>query len=155
MSYSPNYIKPLRRILRKKSTWHETVLWKKLRNKKLMNLRFQRQYSIGRYILDFYCHEAKIAIEVDGNIHDSDHQRKYDAIRTCELNNFGIRVLRIKNDEVKHDINGVMARIIATIRTDTSVAPSLRVPTEAISKKYASRRWVREGYRSRGRGKEG
>lgn len=86
--------------LRKSMTSAEKVLWQQLRNRKMEGLKFRRQHPVNIFILDFYCHEKKLAIEVDGGIHQSEDQREWDENRTFELNEFGITVLRFANEEV-------------------------------------------------------
>ncbi len=59
----------------------EVILWNELQGGRLMNLKFRRQYGIGRYVVDFYCHKLKLVIEVDGNSHSSEKAKKYDKRR--------------------------------------------------------------------------
>jgi very-short-patch-repair endonuclease len=92
--------KALAAELRKNMTYAEKVLWQQLRNRKLDNLKFRRQHPVAIFILDFYCHEKKLAIEVDGGIHNNEEQKEWDENRTYELNEFGIVVLRFSNEEV-------------------------------------------------------
>ncbi len=73
--------------------------------------KFYRQYSVGRYILDFYCPEIRLAIEVDGSQHYSQEGKKYDVKRTTYLNNFNIRVIRFTNLEVLQNLYGVCQEI--------------------------------------------
>ena len=86
--------------LRKNMTVAEKVLWHQLRNRKVNDLKFRRQHPVDIFILDFYCHERKLAIEVDGEIHNQEDQREWDENRTFELNEFGIQILRFRNDDV-------------------------------------------------------
>ena len=95
-------------ILRNKMTQAEKLLWEKLRNKQL-GVRFKSQHPIGRFIVDFYCHQAKLVVEIDGEIHDG--QKEYDKGRVGEMEEYGIRVLRFRNHEVFEDIEGVVERI--------------------------------------------
>lgn len=94
--------------LRKNMTYAEKVLWQQLRNRKLNNLKFRRQHPVDIFILDFYCHEKRLAVEVDGGIHKSPEQKEWDENRTFVLNEFGIRVLRFSNDEVIDSIGKVL-----------------------------------------------
>lgn len=89
-----------RKKLRNKSTPAEAVLWRSLKNRQLEGKRFRRQYSIGNYILDFYCQEEKLAIELDGAHHFTEEGIKYDKIREEYLNSIGIRILRFENAAV-------------------------------------------------------
>ena len=92
-------------------TYAEKVLWQQLRNRKMDGLKFRRQHPVSIFILDFYCHEKKLAIEVDGGIHQSEDQREWDGNRTFELNELGITVLRFANEEVIDSINKVINEI--------------------------------------------
>ncbi len=80
-------------------TYCEKLIWAYLR-KRQMKERFLRQYSVDSYVIDFYCARLKLAIEVDGDIHDLLDQKKYDKDRQEYLENFGINFIRIKNDEL-------------------------------------------------------
>ncbi|MCT4590161.1 MAG: endonuclease domain-containing protein [Carboxylicivirga sp.] len=97
------------KLLRKNVTETEKKLWNKLRNRQLSGLKFRRQHPINIFIADFYCHEKKIVIEVDGDIHK--YQKEYDEGRTAELNDLGIKVLRFTNDEVCSNIRKVCDKI--------------------------------------------
>ena len=96
------------RELRKTMTGSEKLLWSQLRNRQLSGYKFLRQHPIvykvdfkgmRYFVADFYCHERKLIIELDGPVHDSNVE--YDRFRDNELNDMGIRVLRIKNQELK------------------------------------------------------
>ncbi|MFH2136529.1 MAG: endonuclease domain-containing protein [Patescibacteria group bacterium] len=104
-------IKIKRRILRKNQTDAERKLWSILRNKQMDNLKFFRQYSVGPYILDFYCPKHKLVIELDGGQHGEEKQRAYDEERTNYLQQHNISVLRFWNDEVLTNIDGVATKI--------------------------------------------
>ena len=97
--------------LRKSMTYAEKVLWQQLRNRKLEGLKFRRQHPVSIFILDFYCHEKKLAIEVDGGIHQSEDQQEWDENRTFELNELGITVLRFKNEKVIDSTAEVIRKI--------------------------------------------
>jgi very-short-patch-repair endonuclease len=86
--------------LRKNMTVAEKVLWQQLRNRKVGGLKFRRQHPVDLFILDFYCHERKLAIEVDGEIHNQVDQKEWDENRSFELNEFGIQILRFSNEDV-------------------------------------------------------
>jgi very-short-patch-repair endonuclease len=85
--------------MRKNPTQAEDILWGMLRKKQL-GVKFNRQYIIECYIVDFVCLEKQLIIEVDGKYHDTEYQRGYDEQRTQILNNLGFRVLRFVNEEV-------------------------------------------------------
>ena len=87
------------RQLRKDSTKEEEIVWNLLRNRKFMNLKFRRQHVINGFVLDFYCAELKLAIEIDGPIHDD--RREYDKARQQLIEQRGLTFTRISNDDVK------------------------------------------------------
>jgi very-short-patch-repair endonuclease len=99
--------------LRKNMTNAENILWEKLKNKQILNLRFRRQHPIDIFIADFYCHSVRLVIELDGEIHKT--QIEYDKGRTAELERFDIQVIRFKNDEIKNNIETVIKRIETTV----------------------------------------
>src|SRR5579871_593354 len=96
--------------LRKEMTPAEKVLWKLLRGRHFDGIKFRRQHPVGSYILDFFCYEHRLAIELDGEIHLQ--QEEQDKLRDATLlTSFNIRVIRFKNDEVISDIGSVLERI--------------------------------------------
>lgn len=97
--YNKKLLQNNRRNLRHKLTPAEATLWTMI-NKQQLGVRFLRQYSAGNYILDFYCPEYRLAIELDGEVHFDEHYIQKDKIRTQFLNNKDIRVLRFENFEV-------------------------------------------------------
>lgn len=100
------------REMRREPTPAEEHLWQALRGSAL-GVRFRRQHPVGRFILDFWCPAARLAIEVDGDIHDLQQER--DAERTAVLESFGYSVLRFRNEEVMQDRPSVLARIRAEV----------------------------------------
>jgi len=104
------YIKKVfARSLRKEQTREEAIVWNLLRNRKFMNLKFRRQHDIEGFIVDFYCHELKLAVEIDGKNHDK--QKDYDELRQELILSKGIRFVRVTNDEVNRDYNILFERI--------------------------------------------
>lgn len=99
------------RALRKAQTKAELLLWDALRNQQVRNLKFRRQHPFDNYILDFYNHELKLAIEVDGEIHHDPDVVAYDEVRTQNLNEQGITVLRFSNDAVEYELGSVIKAI--------------------------------------------
>jgi len=97
--------------LRKNQTPAESTLWEYLKDSRLCGLKFRRQHPISRYIADFYCHQLKLVIEIDGSIHQLPENKEHDIGRTTELSEFGIEVLRFTNDEVIHNVNSVLSQI--------------------------------------------
>ena len=103
--------KDLRRRLRKELAPAEAQLWSRLRRGQLGGRRFRREYSIGPYCVDFYCVQAKLAIEVDGDTHFIPEAKQYDAQRQQYIGAFGIRFLRVTNVEVYDNLDGVVEAI--------------------------------------------
>jgi very-short-patch-repair endonuclease len=99
-----------RRELRRKATSQEKLLWEKLRNQKL-GFRFKRQYSIGGYILDFYCAKKKLIVELDGEIHNTKDAKEYDAVRDKFFRELGYKTIRFWNGEVESDTEKVLEKI--------------------------------------------
>jgi len=97
------------RELRSVMTEAEKVVWQRLRGNRLGGLHFRRQQVIGGYIVDFYCHAAGLALELDGPIHE--RQADYDAERDQVLAAHGVRALRIQNEAVFEDIDSVLEMI--------------------------------------------
>jgi len=99
----------LAKDLRRRMTPQEKILWRALRNDSLGALHFRRQQVIAGYIVDFYCASARLAVEIDGDSHL--HRAEHDALRDRTLAEMGIRTLRIGNQEVHQDAEGVLRRI--------------------------------------------
>ncbi|WP_266205247.1 endonuclease domain-containing protein [Pontibacter kalidii] len=106
--YKP-YLKELARQLRQNSTLSEVLLWDELKNKQLLGLDFDRQKPLGNYIVDFYCKDLMLAIEIDGDSHD--YSLEEDAARQRELEQLGVRFLRFDDAEVKRAIPNVLREI--------------------------------------------
>lgn len=96
--------KQLRRIM----TPAEKKLWRYLRNRKFYGLKFRRQHPIRYYIADFYCHEIRLVIELDGGIHNRSEVKERDENRQAEIERFELHVLRFKNEQVMEDVVAVM-----------------------------------------------
>ena len=101
--------------LRRKPTDAESRLWFQLRGKRLDGRKFRRQHPIPPYVVDFYCGEIKLAIELDG----SHHSDSADASRTKYLAALGMQVLRFWDNQVLNDMDGVLAAIVASIQART------------------------------------
>ena len=99
-----------RRSLRTNMTYCEKIVWMHLRKRQL-GYRFLRQYSVDSFVIDFYCPELKLAIELDGNVHEIPEQKKYDKERQKYLEAFGIKFIRIKNEEFLGNPNKAFNRI--------------------------------------------
>ena len=105
---------PLAKQLRKEMTKEERHLWYDFLRS--YPVRFSRQKVLGKYIADFYCAEAKLVIELDGSQHFEDRNVKNDADRTAFLEGYGLRVIRIPNNEVGRNFRGVCAYIDAAVK---------------------------------------
>ena len=101
------------RELRLRTTEAEQKLWSLLRNRQLKGKKFRRQHAIANYVVDFYCHECRLVIELDGNFHTDDEAKEYDKARTALLNELGITVLRFWNEEVIKDSENVLRKVSA------------------------------------------
>jgi very-short-patch-repair endonuclease len=99
------------RELRKNETEAEKVLWRELRSRRCSGLKFRRQHPAKEFVLDFYCHEYLLGIEVDGTVHENEAAKEYDQNRTAELENLGITLLRFKNEEVLSNLSKVLNEI--------------------------------------------
>jgi very-short-patch-repair endonuclease len=99
------------RELRKSMTPAEKILWKYLKNNKLGGFKFRRQHPLDIFIADFYCHQKKLIIELDGGVHDTAERMEYDDNRTFELEEKGFRVLRFRNEEIITNIEYVLSKI--------------------------------------------
>lgn len=97
------------REMRREPTLAEAALWKRLRNGRLGRWHFERQFVVGEFIVDFYCHAARLVVEVDGPVHD--HQTERDEDRDATLVSQGLRVLRFPNERVLRDICAILSEI--------------------------------------------
>ncbi|WP_172916253.1 endonuclease domain-containing protein [Capnocytophaga canimorsus] len=121
--YNPK-LKEFARTLRKNSTLSEVLLWKQIKNK-VLGVEFHRQVPMLEYIVDFYCHELKLAIEVDGNIHDFSYLE--DAQRQGEIEKYGVKFIRFSNEEIKYNMFGVILALdekIRELQTEQEEIPS-------------------------------
>ena len=102
--------------LRKNLTEAEKILWIELKNRKLEGLKFRRQHPLHYYVADFYCHEQRLVIEVDGQIHKQRQQHEHDENRSAELERYGIRIIRFTNEQVENSIKDVLNFIVEFIK---------------------------------------
>lgn len=102
-------MKELARELRKNQTPTEKIVWNLLRNRNFLNLKFRRQKEIQGFIVDFYCDEYSLAIEIDGKIHDK--QKEYDEWRQIQIESKGVHFIRVTNAEVYRDVNILLKQI--------------------------------------------
>ena len=96
----------------------EAALWRDLRGRRLQGFKFRRQHPIGPYFVDFYCHEARLAVEVDGGGHAETEQAKYDEERTAALRAEGTRLVRFWNHDVLRRRDEVVAEILRLLMDD-------------------------------------
>lgn len=122
----PGTTTPQRRALRRDQTDAERALWNLVRAGQLDGLKFRRQHAVGRYILDFCCIDAGLAVELDGSMHDTAKGITHDETRTRFLATRGIRVLRFSDGDVLREPEGVVTAILAAAR---SGSPHLASPT--------------------------
>lgn len=104
----------VRKKLRKESTPQEIILWSRLRNNGI-GFKFKRQYSVGGYILDFYCPSKRLGIEIDGSQHLEN--KEYDKNRTKLFNDLDIKIIRFWNNEVNENIDSVMQKIMSELHS--------------------------------------
>lgn len=97
------------RHLRKDQTAVEQIVWDLLKNRKCLGLKFRRQHVLAGFIVDFYCNECKLAIELDGNVHD--RQKDYDELRDREISAKDIHIIRIRNSEINKDPQIIIKKI--------------------------------------------
>lgn len=109
--YNKPLIKKLRQDLRKKQTESEARLWHYLRGRKLDGYKFYRQYSIGNYVADFYCPKKRIAIELDGSVHNNKLTRINDKVRTATFESVNVMVIRFWNAQVLNDTERVVKQL--------------------------------------------
>jgi very-short-patch-repair endonuclease len=103
--------------MRKTPTPAERILWETLRDRKILKRKFRRQFALDCFILDFYCQELKLAIEVDGEIHSEPGQVAHDENRDGYLRSVGCTILRFPNDAILRDLKTVILKIADTIDT--------------------------------------
>ena len=99
------------KVLRGTETIAEKLIWEQLKMKQLNGFKFRRQHPISQFIVDFYCHEIGLVIEIDGEIHHKPENKEYDENRTAELEKFELKVLRFTNYEVELHMDKVLDTI--------------------------------------------
>jgi very-short-patch-repair endonuclease len=105
------------RILRKSITVAEKLLWSELRNRKQFKARFKKQHPIDIFIVDFYCHELRLVIEIDGAIHLEEDVNEYDLGRTADLEKLGIKIIRFTNNQLFTELEAVVHIIIISMES--------------------------------------
>jgi very-short-patch-repair endonuclease len=114
----------LSRTLRRDQTDAEIKLWSALRDRQLSGVKFRRQFSIGRFIIDFYSPEFKLGIEADGGQHYDDKGSQRDELRTRELADLGVQIIRFSNLEILNHFDGVCQVIQEAIEKKRENSPS-------------------------------
>lgn len=109
------HLKPLSRDLRNDPTWCERLLWSQLRGRQIRNYQFTRQKPIGSYIVDFYCPELGLVVEVDGYTHEHPETKERDKQRDDFLKESGLSVLRFRDEEVQQSMDHVLHKIEETL----------------------------------------
>lgn len=104
------------RKLRENQTLSEDILWRFLRSRQLDGLKFRRQHPLLDYIADFYCHEKRLVVELDGAVHETWVNKDYDKARTNSLVELNVTVIRFRNNEVLHNIEFVIEEIRRCIK---------------------------------------
>lgn len=108
-------MKFIARKLRKKMTFSEVLLWKQIRRRKL-GVQFHRQVPMDKFVVDFYCHEIMLAIEIDGSSHNNPQSIKYDEERQRILESYGVKFFRIPDREVKQNLDWVVRYLEAKVK---------------------------------------
>jgi very-short-patch-repair endonuclease len=114
-----SYLKDLAKKLRNDSTLGEILLWKELNNKQMHGYDFHRQKPLLNYIVDFYCYELNLVIEVDGQYHNHEEQDRADLLRDKELEKYDLTILRFTEQEVRKDMINVLRTIEQHIMENT------------------------------------
>ena len=109
--YNRSSEKDKRRRLRQNQTDAEELVWKFLRNRQMNKYKFRRQYSVDKFVIDFYCPKLKAAVELDGSVHDEVNQKYNDEIRQSYPERFGIQIFRIKNEELFGNLEKAFEKI--------------------------------------------
>jgi 5-methyltetrahydrofolate--homocysteine methyltransferase len=117
MSPLPAPVKSRCRSFRQQPTVAEQKLWARLRDRQVDGFKFRRQHPVDRYVLDFYCKEAELCIEIDGSGHLDPEQIQNDQERTQFLKDHGIRIIRFWNDDILNHIDLVLDTILKEIRS--------------------------------------
>jgi imidazole glycerol-phosphate synthase subunit HisF len=113
----------LAKALRNNLTEAEEKLWNVLSNKKFMGLKFRRQHPVGGFILDFYCHSLKLAIEIDGKIHLVPEVKIHDKERQQIIEDMGISVVRFTNEQIDKNLEQVLHKLNEVIETNKNKSP--------------------------------
>ncbi|HRO33482.1 MAG TPA: endonuclease domain-containing protein [Brevundimonas sp.] len=116
MTYAPKATVAKARSLRRKMTLPEVLVWNAIRGRRMDDVRFRRQHPLGPYILDFYCEDARLAVEIDGQGHEHPDAAAHDERRTEWLHRNDVAVMRIAARDVLEDLEDVLQRIRRRVR---------------------------------------
>ncbi len=109
--HNRSYLRKRRKELRNNLTIAEAALWNFLKGRQLDNRKFRRQHSIGPYIVDFYCAQERLIVELDGDVHNNPIAEHYDFKRSMYLENLGYKILRFENQMVFGQLSSVLNEI--------------------------------------------
>jgi very-short-patch-repair endonuclease len=109
--FNKSSMKEIRRGLRQASTESEALLWEELRGRKFLGVKFKRQFSIGSFVVDFYCSSHELIIEVDGSVHEDPVVQQNDKDRQEALESLGLSMLRVTNHDVMNNMDDVLTKI--------------------------------------------
>jgi len=104
------------RALRKQPTWAEKLMWRWLRDRRFSGYKFRRQHPVGLYVLDFYCEEARLNVELDGSQHGFPDQRKHDLAREKCLQSLSIKTLRFWNSRLRREAESIRETIFRELQ---------------------------------------
>ena len=124
----PAETKAFARNLRRALSLPEVIVWQNLRGRRLEGIRFRRQHPVGRYVLDFYCDEARLAVEIDGQQHTMEDRPERDAERDAWVALQGVQTQRVPAVDVLTDIDGVLRMILAAVRERRNARMERRTP---------------------------
>ena len=116
--FNKKELKPRRKELRNNSTYAEVYFWQQVKGRQLEGRKFRRQTSIGPFVVDFYCPEEKLVVELDGEVHFNEEAIKYDKERTEYIETLGLRVIRFENNEVLKNTEFVLNKIKACFKNN-------------------------------------
>ncbi|MCG2462983.1 DUF559 domain-containing protein [Flavobacteriaceae bacterium F89] len=126
--YDPNLV-AFAKSLRNNMTLGEVALWREIKDKKL-NVRFSRQIPIDHFIVDFYCKDLRLAIEIDGSVHFAEGHQEKDRYRQNRLESLGVRFIRFSDLDVKNNLGWVLGEIKNQIE---NIRPAPKRPTPSPS----------------------
>lgn len=116
------------RILKHESTESEQILWKELKAKRFLGLKFRRQHPIDKFVVDFLCNEYKLIVDVDGGIHNEESVKERDIKRENILRELGWGIIRFSNEEIHYNISSVLEKLASFIKNNSSLSNLEREP---------------------------